>query len=203
MQRAMLKYPTAFFMDIGSNLGLYGLTIAKMGYHVFAFEPFFQNRVRICKSVALNKMGAEGTGRFHLFRKGAGNARRKNTFSGHDNGNMGGISLNNARDEGDKSFTPETEGIRWAETFRIDDYLDVYSHYGFERGHAVVLKLDIEGLECEAVEGMQAFFQTFSAKYVMMEWNQMTGDAAKLRLHHLDHFCETMPELIQTLQAEV
>ena len=33
------KYPTAYVVDIGSNIGMYSLFAAAKGHKVFAFEP--------------------------------------------------------------------------------------------------------------------------------------------------------------------
>ena len=35
-------------LDVGANLGIYGLYVAKLGYRVWAVEPQEQNLMKVC-----------------------------------------------------------------------------------------------------------------------------------------------------------
>ncbi|CAD7949434.1 unnamed protein product [Amoebophrya sp. A120] len=188
---AVTKHNQAFFLDAGANLGMYTLTVAKMGRQVFAFEPFFTTRIRLCKSVQRNNLMRN----VHLFRKGLSKTpNMKFEFRGITNKNPGGVSINEAKAR--SSFRAQDEGVTWAESIRLDDYGDVFSHYEIPERSDMVMKMDIEGHECQAVEGMLKTIQRFSLKFVLMEWGQMYGDAAKMALHHLDRFCPSIKQLV-------
>ncbi|CAD7941060.1 unnamed protein product [Amoebophrya sp. A25] len=192
---ALRRHPKAVFLDAGANLGIYSITVAKMGRHVFAFEPFFTTRIRLCKSIQRNHLGNE----LHLFRKGLSTKSGSRwKFRGTDSRNPGGVSINELSNERiDRNYKPEEEGTSWAESVRLDDYLSVFSSR-WAKGHPLVMKMDIEGHECQAVAGMTEFLKHFSVAFVLMEWIQMYGNAEKLRLHHLDRFCPTLSALVQT-----
>ena len=39
--------PDAIFLDIGANLGIHGLYIARLGYRVWAIEPQEKNLIKV------------------------------------------------------------------------------------------------------------------------------------------------------------
>ena len=56
VQKALNKYPDTVFIDIGANIGYYTLLAAKMGHHVIAVEPAYENIIRLHKGITLNKL---------------------------------------------------------------------------------------------------------------------------------------------------
>ena len=39
--------PDALFLDVGANLGIHGLYVAKLGYRVWAIEPQEKNLIKV------------------------------------------------------------------------------------------------------------------------------------------------------------
>ena len=52
---------------------------------------------------------------------------------------------------------------------RLDDYLGMFTAK-FPKGQAMVMKMDIEGHECQAIAGMTEFLKYFKLVFVLMEW---------------------------------
>ena len=53
-QKALLKYPNAWVIDIGANIGYYSLLGAAMGHNVIAVEPVYEHVVRMHSGIKLN-----------------------------------------------------------------------------------------------------------------------------------------------------
>ena len=53
-QTALRKYPSAWVIDIGANVGYYSLLGAAMGHNVIAVEPVYENVVRMHNGIKRN-----------------------------------------------------------------------------------------------------------------------------------------------------
>ena len=138
-------------LDIGTYIGLHTLTFAKLVGNqgkVISFEPVPNNFALLKKNVEIN-----GYTNVILVNKAVSNknGNEKLYLSNH---NPGDNRLGNFGKEFDKSIE--------VETIRIDDYL--------ENSDVDFIKMDIQGSEPFAIEGMSILLQKKSIKIVMEFW---------------------------------
>lgn len=157
MLDALSSHYDSYFLDVGGNIGMWTLAAAAAKKQTFTIEPSEENYKRICETVnknsfhdQVNLMTIAATTKpevFHL------NIPMKN---------KGGTSLikvtaddtNNAQSERDDSNTIMGHPI---------DSLNL------PRNRPVVMKVDVEGHELQALLGALEFLQESQIVYVMME----------------------------------
>eukprot|EP00918_Siedleckia_nematoides_P030565 GHVU01066225.1.p2 GENE.GHVU01066225.1~~GHVU01066225.1.p2 ORF type:complete len:386 (-),score=34.55 GHVU01066225.1:1225-2382(-) len=186
--REIRRHPTAIFIDIGSNIGVMSAAVkaALPDTPVIAFEPHYGNMVHQCRTMTLPENNFNLSNYF-LFPYGAS---RKTDFSGSqvvftDYGNKGDSYIpDDSHKELPRFYSSKIKSLR------VDDILGsfVQKHWP-PNHHPVVLKIDIEGYECEAIRGMEGLFASYDVKFVLIEWGKL-----KKR-------CEDVPRLIKTLSA--
>ena len=145
---ALKLYPNASFLDIGANIGMHSLVVAKSGRKVVAVEPKWATVLRLHKSVNLNNLQSSYT----LIRNGISNSRENLTLYSDDK-NQGGSSMVFA------SAHKET-----IQTVLFDDLLEVF------HDQEAVIKMDIEGAESRALMNSTRFFSQVNVRVVFMEW---------------------------------
>lgn len=129
MLRAMRKNENSTLLDIGGNIGFYSLAAAAAGFTVDVFEPVPTNAAMVEQSMQKN-----GFHRIRLHTVAVGNLTSE-IGMGRSHDNQGGV-----RHTGASATT-------MLPVRRLDDILRPESR-------PVYIKLDIEGGECDAVEGM-------------------------------------------------
>ena len=157
IKHAMKRYPKSTFLDIGANIGMHTLVVAKLGYDVIAVEPKRSTIERLHKSVNLNGL----SNRITLITNGISDVRHNLTLysSGY---NQGGATV--MRD----TFSPRKETIK---TILMDDLAEV-----LQNGQELVIKMDIEGSECHALVHSQRFFALVKVNVIFMEWARMKAN---------------------------
>lgn len=165
------RYPSAYVIDIGANIGMYSLFAAKKGHVVYAFEPVRKNIIRQCNSIIDNNFT-----NLNLFPYALSHKALTVNFK-EPSDNVGG------------THTVETE-----ETLGVEnvDYAKAYTLDSFKipNDKPIIMKIDIEGSECEMMNGAHEFFHTHDIKMILMEW----GQVAKR--------CKTINTIIKTLQSK-
>ncbi|XP_067660594.1 uncharacterized protein [Haliotis asinina] len=136
-------------VDIGGNIGVYGLTIAKMGRKVVLVEPLLKNVKKLCHSVRDGNYTNA-----YIVHNAVSNTRGKVAFGSYAR-NVGGTYV--------KPVTSDSEET--ARTMLLDDLLEVF-HF-----HKVAIKIDVEGHEDEVLLGADTFFSKVDVRYILMEWN--------------------------------
>jgi FkbM family methyltransferase len=161
MQNALQSHNEPYFVDVGGNLGMYSLVAASMGVPTYTFEPFRANYERICRSVVRNGL----LDRLTLFNIAAVSepAPRLVFFGSMETNNFGGTKLNLRR----KETSQEIDGEKVMLGITIDSVRD-----HFPKGKPVVVKMDIEGSECEALDGGMEFLREADLVLFLIEWNQ-------------------------------
>lgn len=152
-QVALRKHPQAVVIDIGANIGYYTLMAVKMGHTVIAVEPSLQNVNRLKKGAQMNVL----TDKIHLLKNALAKTHRNLTLSVNSN-NQGGIHV---LEDGE---WPDGETTQ---TIVMNDLLYLLT------AHTAIIKIDIEGYECRAMETSSKFFQFTQVPYIFMEWQQM------------------------------
>lgn len=140
MLQALRAHPNSTLLDIGGNIGFYTLAAAAAGHDVHVFEPVPRNAEMILASVARNRL----QDRVQLHTCGLSDASEE-LVMGENGDNQGGVHHRKV---------PRSKRVRTRlPAFRLDDILDP------EASRPVYIKIDIEGGECNALQGMRGYLQ--------------------------------------------
>ena len=151
-------YSDPTFVDIGANLGIHSLVVAKLGFRVIAVEPQHECIRRLVRSVKLNGMQED----IVLVKNVVFNARQKLNLNLADD-NKGAASVHFSFDD-----TQSTNSII------LDDLLDVIlPEDGPQLSNDVILKLDIQASEYKALMNSTQFFRRLNVRAIIMEWEEM------------------------------
>lgn len=126
------------FIDVGACIGEYSIWLARNGKRCIAIEPVSYEGVR--KNVEINKLGDKVT----VFACGAGDRKDRVYFDVTEN-----IGASHMEANSDK--TPNTD------IERIDDLVKQSNILPTDR---VIIKMDIEGMEPEAMAGAAEFIRS-------------------------------------------
>jgi FkbM family methyltransferase len=153
MLGALDKYPNSYFIDIGGNIGMWTLSAAAAKKQTFTIEPSPDNFKRICKTVNKNAFHD----RIHLMTIAA--TTKPETFRLNvPRGNKGGTSVTSVSEQDDLA----KEDVNVIKGFRIDSL-------NLPTDRPVVMKVDVEGHELQALLGAMSFLQSANIVYAMME----------------------------------
>ena len=155
--------PDTFVLDIGGNIGLYSLNAAALGRDVFTFEPLRQNWQRLCRSVRINP-GYEQ--RITLFNVAVTEASRVMEFQNANTlkKNYGGTQVHEVSQ---KSLTGSAvKGVDYVPGVPLGLLQEI-----LPSDRPVVVKIDVEGCECDALAGALEYLQTLDILYVQIEWS--------------------------------
>ncbi|XP_069113284.1 uncharacterized protein [Argopecten irradians] len=149
-------------IDIGANIGVHTLTIAKMGRKVIAVEALDKNVQHLCASVAAGNLA--GVTIVH----NAISDGHATVNLGIDKNNMGGTYV----DVDSKHIKMLKEGRAQGtygevDTITMDDLVDLPAFKDFTK---VIIKMDIEGFEHKAVAKSEKFFKSVDVQGFIMEW---------------------------------
>lgn len=184
--KARLPRPGGTFLDIGANVGYYTLMFADRGDHVIAIEPLYRNRAAIQATLCLNqdirarvRLVAAALGTSTYSSSGMSCVMRPQVQRNSGNG-MLECGLNYTC----KSLEPpsvDTLNQRTGMSATLAQWrqlpcdevqlkpLDAVLAKMNPRNIKVV-KIDIEGHECLALDGGRTLFTKYRPKLVMAEW---------------------------------
>eukprot|EP00746_Dinoflagellata_sp_MGD_P140203 gnl/MRDRNA2_/MRDRNA2_73494_c0_seq1.p1 gnl/MRDRNA2_/MRDRNA2_73494_c0~~gnl/MRDRNA2_/MRDRNA2_73494_c0_seq1.p1 ORF type:complete len:326 (-),score=48.27 gnl/MRDRNA2_/MRDRNA2_73494_c0_seq1:35-1012(-) len=153
------------FLDVGANVGYYSLLFARRGYHVLAVEPMTTNRRAMEASLCLNPdlrqfitivpVALGSLAETHMV------CRVKSTNAQINVGNGYMVCGEIAQKEPCEQNDPLCEMVQ---VKTIDSVLSEHQIAKLE-----VVKMDIEGHECEALSGGQSMFQQGYPAFLKME----------------------------------
>ncbi|XP_050413945.1 uncharacterized protein LOC126828295 [Patella vulgata] len=139
------------FVDIGANIGVYTLTMSKLGRQVIAIEPFKPNIQRLCRTLEDNRVDN------HVTLVTNPLSDNRTTVVMHEQfGNIGGTHAQ--KTDGNVPGT--------LNTITLDD---VYNLKPLKR---VVIKMDVESYENKVLQGGKEFFDKVDVRIILMEWVQ-------------------------------
>eukprot|EP00918_Siedleckia_nematoides_P042551 GHVU01092957.1.p1 GENE.GHVU01092957.1~~GHVU01092957.1.p1 ORF type:complete len:386 (-),score=36.16 GHVU01092957.1:462-1493(-) len=168
-------FPNAIFVDVGCNIGTISTAIKALlpQVPIFSFEPKRDNAARFCRTVTL-KSNKFDLNNLYFFPYGLGNETNVNgdfSMLTMTPNNQGALQVRPAKHSSNRPADPTDPHSSAIGILQFDDLLfDVIQPRFPNRGHPVIMKIDIEGYECEAFEGMRSFFEYYSLKYIVMEW---------------------------------
>lgn len=143
--------PRLQFLDLGCNLGVFTISVAKLGRRVVSVDILSRALDNLQESLRLGNL----TDNVTLLLNAVSNRREKvkvNIVSE----NIGGSHV---REYGETGVKEEV-----VQSITMDDILEVIS------SGEVFIKMDIEGHEQKALENSKDFFQKVNVKFLLMEW---------------------------------
>lgn len=159
------------FLDIGANLGWYSLLFAKIGYNVIAIEPMLLNRQAFQATMCLNP---DIRDRVQLVQAALVAPEDRNlqcvlyaTATNRGNGILT-CTANETELPCDLAKPGVTNGAcEVVPTLTLDRLLKDQNPKSVD-----VVKMDIEGYECNVLRGGQSLFQKFHVKLLQAETKQ-------------------------------
>lgn len=159
--------PSLNFIDIGANLGVFTLNVAKFGRKVLAVEALNKNVQHLCLSVRDGHL----QNNIKIIHNALSDKPGVTVNLGVDVNNMGGtfVDVEAENTKKVKKFWHLEIGGTYGSvnTFTLDNLLELKEIKDFKN---VIIKIDIEGFEYRALIGGQKFFDSVNIKAVFMEW---------------------------------
>ncbi|KAK2162500.1 hypothetical protein LSH36_97g02027 [Paralvinella palmiformis] len=167
--KALRNYPDATVIDIGANIGYYSLLSAAIGRRVVAVEPSIINVGHILKAI---RMMGVGPSLITVLHNAVLNSRQKVTLTSNPD-NQGGLWVQPIGEREQPGSQPTSDIPNNSSKPIIDAVLmdDLLTFLTPER--TVIIKVDIEGFECQAIAGAIKLLHTYYVPYVFMEWGKM------------------------------
>ncbi|XP_045197329.2 uncharacterized protein LOC123552023 [Mercenaria mercenaria] len=144
------------FIDIGANIGYFSLLAASVGQAVVSVEPWTKNIEKLRNSIRKNKF----EGKITILNNAVSNDRGVIHIHAPHKDNPGATRLlSDAKVTGSNVFS--------AATITLNDLAN-YIHT-----KDTIIKIDIEGNECRALEKSDELFNKFNVVFISMEWDVM------------------------------
>jgi len=163
MVKAMSIYPEAVFLDVGSNIGMYSVTIAAAKHRVVAVDALLENLAYVHHSVVLggNRQNVR------LVNNPVSDVRESYIPVHHapDSANPGATFLVQA-----KTFDNEYTAVG-PPTVSSITFMDLLNFIG---SRTIIAKLDAEGFECKIMyEFLHHKNPGYFLPYILMEWTNV------------------------------
>jgi len=133
------------FLDIGANIGTYSILLGRKGLKCFAFEPSKENFKALSKNIELNNLQEK----VKIFNYGLGETNCEKEFVFN--------SLNTGA-----SHVTSTPKQNKSYCIIIKALDSVYEDFNFRKDDKFLIKIDVEGMEPEVLEGAKSFLSKFS-----------------------------------------
>ena len=147
------NHPDVEFLDLGCNIGSYTIPIAHLGRKVVAVDAVIDNLALLSKSLKLTELKDRVT----LIWNAISNGYSKVTLTKE----MGNIGATGIRELTIEDETNKTTYI--THTIKLDDLIPLF------KGKRIVIKMDIEKQEHNALLGARAFFDAVDVLWLQME----------------------------------
>ncbi|XP_061179562.1 uncharacterized protein LOC133188198 [Saccostrea echinata] len=153
--------PKVVFLDIGANVGVFSLTVAKLGRYVIAVDALDGNVARLCRSVQDGKLGSHMT----IIHNALSNQREKVALGSHKR-NVGGTYVKRK----EKLLIDRVgQNKMVVNAILLDDLLEIFN---IEKA---VIKMDVEMFEANVLKGAEKFFKAVRVEYLLMEFVSHRG----------------------------
>ena len=162
MLKALSQYPNSYFLDIGGNIGMWTITAAMANHLTFTIEALSDNIERICKSIERNSL-YNRTNLMHIAATSEPQTFRFNVPSG----NIGGTSII-ATTSTENNITSPPEKETDHDDIKVVNGVTINS-LNLPIDKPVVIKIDVEGHELQALLGAIDFLRDATIVYVMSE----------------------------------
>lgn len=166
------------FIDIGSNIGTYSVMLGGKGLEVIAFEPAYENFKALNINIMLN--GLEKN--FRGFNFGLSNENNRAGFN-YDPMNTGASHLDTL------PFENETFAERAVHTeIELKRFDDLKDEIQINPDAQVLMKIDVEGMEAQVIEGAKDFISGHKNLTLVMECVHTSKEVLMKLLDSLGEF---------------
>ncbi len=167
--------PDALVIDVGANIGWYALNLSKFltNGQVMAFEPFSKNHLELKSNIEANQLK-----NIKVFQVGLGSKNEKQQIrynSSDDNLGMASIKLETY------DYSEEIE------VKRLDDFVAQ-----LDLKKLKFIKLDIEGFEYEALQGMEETLKTYKPYLLIEQDENVLQSKTTETVQKMDDFLEAI-----------
>jgi FkbM family methyltransferase len=147
------------FIDVGANIGTYTIMLAGKGLRTYSFEPAYENFKALNINILLNNLEKNST----TYNLGLNNENTKAAFA-FDPLNTGASHIGTVQAETEeaekRSITTEIQLIR------LDEMMDKMN---LDEKDRILMKIDVEGMEAEVLEGAENFIKNSHELFIVME----------------------------------
>ncbi len=158
------------FIDGGACIGVYSILLSKYNLRCIAFEPLAVNYMAMLKNLELNKL----TGKVKPFPIALGNENIQARFK-FNPVNTGASSVDNENSQANP----------FSELRSFDSILSLLE---IDRNEKILFKLDIEGMEVEALQGTHEFIRQYPNITFLIEYKHSGVDKVKSVLESMAEF---------------
>lgn len=148
--------PDVVFLDIGANVGVFSLTVAKLGRPTVSVDALEGNVARLCQSMRDGNLSDHMT----VIHNALSFQREKVALGTHKK-NVGGTYVKKLEKMGLDKIDQQALVV---DAILLDDLLEIFN---FKR---VVIKMDVETFEANVLKGADKFFTTVQVDYLLMEF---------------------------------
>jgi len=145
------------FLDIGANIGTYSILFAKEGLNGCAFEPVATNFKALTKNIKLNNIEQQ----VKLINVALGKYEHSDVFTFVPD-NTGASHLRSIENKDVKDG-----GVTEVKVVTLDSIID-QCNFDADKDR-VFIKIDVEGMETNVLEGAKNFLSTFPEIMIVME----------------------------------
>jgi FkbM family methyltransferase len=160
----LINEPDVVFVDIGANVGVFSLTVAKLGRHVISVDALDGNVARLCRSMQDGKLGDHMT----IIHNALSYQREKVSLGTHKR-NVGGTYVKKLDKLG---FNKNGQQALVVDAILLDDLLEIFN---IKRA---VIKMDVETFEANVLKGGGKFFTNVKVEYLLLEFVSHRGKAS-------------------------
>ena len=158
----ILSQTQGCFVDVGANVGLFTLAVCGIqGVNVVAIEPDCENCARLRENVSLNKAV-----NVRIFNGGVSSNVGVAAISARTKGNSGSVFTSDRSDVGEANQD-------WAPMLRLEQVLSWLMPSGLP---LLLIKLDIEGAERDALDGID-WDGPWKPRNLIFEYNALSAEA--------------------------
>ncbi|MEI6059084.1 MAG: FkbM family methyltransferase [Bacteroidota bacterium] len=158
------------FIDGGSCIGSYSILLSKFNIRCIAFEPIAENFSALLRNLELNKL----SDKVDAYQFGLGNEKKQASFKF------------NAVNTGASFF--DKEGGSFSFQCQIRTFDSLVEELKLERNEKILFKLDLEGMETEALQGAADFIRQYANITFIIEYKHSGIDNVITLLNTLADF---------------
>lgn len=163
IKRFLMRENFDVFMDIGACLGEYSIWLGKNGKKCLAFEPVVESFQMIEHNIQLNQVAEQ----VKAFNYGLGS---QNTIAN--------FKINHTNPGASKRVKEKDSNTFELQICKLDD---VFDQFDINQDQHIVIKIDVEGMEVEMLEGAKNFINHFPNVVLIIE-EKLSGEGEILKV---------------------